>query len=580
MNNYERSTRNFNKDVQEVKARNFYIPPVNQPRWSNPFLLDSKNDILNQLLSQKDELLKLSGRYLKNNTGLKPTPVQKRALNPLQPTGVFNNLTEPELAGLVQDMAYEKLGERQDIQGYTKIQDIGTDNIVGYRSIDGKRILLGVAGTRATSIKDWLTDASLGVGSSIALKSDRFTNLQRAYETVRARNPNAQIVVGGHSLGGAIILELLKNNLNDNKLKGYAFNGWINPEYSGAGDPRFQSIRTSGDLIADVKEQYHGGVGWAETHIKDPEELSRYKKAVGLIATGHLIKEGYGAYKKFLKNQNRAKEADAMEWALQQEEGVPDVEEFARRSGITPTINSEGVSEFILGKGTNHEVALTMNDIQMIADSEQVTGENWWEEGEDLAIDVAENRAVGGLLTGTALGVGGDLLMEKFLAHKSKNFVTNNAKTKLIGEDKRSGKVDRAVKAGVTGAIIGGVVGAGKSELKDRAISKFEDLTAGMSDRAINKLKDISRGFRNLRSSMTYTPPEINNVQLPVPEPPAPIGSTARLAQGNAETILDPVGTAGRNIDGLKQGIRNLEYEAEKLGELLEYDPELLFTSL
>ena len=151
--------------------------------------------------------------------------------------------------------------------------------------------------------------------------------------------------------------------------------------------------------------------------------------------------------------------------------------------------------------------------------------------------------------------------------------------------------MDRAVKAGVTGAIIGGVVGAGKSELKDRAISKFEDLTAGMSDRAINKLKDISRGFRNLTSSMTYTPPEINNVRLPVPEPPAPIGSTARLAQGletdeveaspmNAEEIIDSVGTASRNIDGLAQGIRNLEYEAERLGELLEYNPELLFTSL
>ena len=604
MNDYEQKNRAFNQKINDVKSRNFYVPEVNQPKWDNPFLLDSKNDILNKLLKHKDVLLKLSGKQVKGVaqalSGLNPMALQRgENMNALNPTSQFNDLTDTELAGLVQDLAYQKLGERQDIQGFTKISDVLNDNIVAYRSINGNKILLGVAGTRVTSVKDWLTDASLGAGSSIALKSDRFTNLQKAYETIRKRNPNAEIIVGGHSLGGAIVLELLKNNLNDNKLKAFGFNGWINPEYSGAGDPRYKSLRTSGDLVADVKAHYHGGVKWAETHIKDPEELSKYKKAIGLLATGHMVKEGYGAFKNFLKNQNRQREADAMEWAINDQGGMPDVDEFARRSGITPEVNEDGLTMVTLGRGTSHELDLNIaggdvvgGDIHLIADAQEVTGENFWEEGESLAIETAESNIIPALGTGVATGVGLDLIAEKLLAHKSKNFVTDNAKAKLIGEDK-SDHLGNVVKAGVGGAVIGGAVGAGKGEVKARAIAKFKELTEGLGERALNKIKDIARGFRDLTSSVNYSPLSQEDIQLPVPELPPPIGSTASQLQLrpfedfaeletdevdgpplNAETILnDPVGTATRNIDGLSNYI-------EGVGEFLESNPELLFTGL
>jgi len=51
--------REHNKKIAEIKAKNFYQRPVNEPRFVNPFLLKSDTEALNDIL---DQLMKRGGK--------------------------------------------------------------------------------------------------------------------------------------------------------------------------------------------------------------------------------------------------------------------------------------------------------------------------------------------------------------------------------------------------------------------------------------------------------------------------------------------------------------------------------------
>jgi len=279
---YERKNSNFNKDITKIKAKNFYTPPVNQPRWTNPFLLESKNEVLNRLLKHKDVLFKLSGKHIGNTTGLQPTPVNRRSTNPLIPTAIPGTLTNQQYASIVQNEAYKYKDERRDIAGFTLLNDPSTDNIIAYKSNDSKRILLGVAGTH-----DWddlATDAQLAGKMERPLYSERFKELQKAYEKIRSQYPSAKIIVGGHSLGNSIVLELLRNNLNDNNLEAYGYNGWLNPLYTGKDDNRYHEINVKDDMVSSIKHWIQDEVSFVERTIDNPVKLDKAKKALYLVA--------------------------------------------------------------------------------------------------------------------------------------------------------------------------------------------------------------------------------------------------------------------------------------------------------
>jgi len=44
--------REHNKKIAEIKARNFYQRPVNEPRFINPYLLKNDTEALNDILTQ------------------------------------------------------------------------------------------------------------------------------------------------------------------------------------------------------------------------------------------------------------------------------------------------------------------------------------------------------------------------------------------------------------------------------------------------------------------------------------------------------------------------------------------------
>ena len=273
MSDYERKNRNFNKDITKIKAENFYTPPVNQPRWANPFLLESKNEVLNRLLKHKDVLFKLSGKHIGNTTGLRPTAVKNPSL---VPTAIPGTLTNQQYASFIQNEAYKYIDERRDIAGFTLLKEPSSDNIIAYKSNDSKRILLGVAGTH--NWDDLATDAELAGKLTRPLKSPRFTELQKAYEKIRNQYPSAKIIVAGHSLGNSIVLELLRNNLNDNNLEAYGYNGWLNPLYTGADDHRYHEINVKGDMVSSVKHWIQNEVNFLEETIENPKKLDKAKK--------------------------------------------------------------------------------------------------------------------------------------------------------------------------------------------------------------------------------------------------------------------------------------------------------------
>ena len=539
MNDYEKKNRSFNKEVTDIKAKNFYTPPVNQPRWTNPFLLDSKNDILNQLLSHKDLLFKLSGRHIGNTTGLKPSPVNRRSTNPLIPTAIPGTLTNQQYASFVQNEAYKYPDERRDILGFSLLKDPSSENVVAYKSNDSKRILLGVAGTH--NWDDLITDAELMGKMERPLHSVRFEELQKAYEKIRAQYPSAKIIVGGHSLGNSIVLELLRKNLNDNNLEAYGYNGWINPLYSGKDDNRYTEINVKDDMVSSVKHWIQDEVNFLERTIENPKKLDKAKKALYLVAGSTMTTMGinYGFRKQDLSDNQitinalnevqedynyRMSQGGGDEQDLDDELNPDD--SFEGHGGLIPEDWDELEGDFYSKiKGVPTKVRngvryylIPMAEFEVDDVAEEMDPEDeWWSfkqimkmnrSGGDVAEAIAEGvtertvQAEESLTTGLGTATGVAMAPWVTLHHDARNFIDKETKTHIGkekgGTDKWKDVISKVGQGGVVyGTYKGAKSEASKRVLKYTGIDKLPKYVKSSAQRLKNNITQGIRDYMN-----------------------------------------------------------------------------------
>tara|TARA_R110000803_G_scaffold139767_2_gene206395 strand:+ start:335 stop:2770 length:2436 start_codon:yes stop_codon:yes gene_type:complete len=222
----------FNDRINQIKLNNFNTKPVNLPQFQNPYLLLSKNEAYNKLLN-------------KNNIN-----INKNIKNENQNGIGLQNINEDNenLATHVMSEVYLSPDKRRPIEGYDRLREYGTDETVVYTNENN--VVIGMRGSTLDHFgRDYMADAEITTGLNIlGSKERRFKMANSVYEKLRARFPNKRIILGGHSLGNAIILDVLKNHQNDSNLRAYGFNGLKHPDYNK--DSRYFGRRREGDIIS------------------------------------------------------------------------------------------------------------------------------------------------------------------------------------------------------------------------------------------------------------------------------------------------------------------------------------------
>ena len=227
----------FNKNIKSIAVKNYYTNPVGEPRFDNPYLLMSQNQVLNQLAINKHLLDKHRPQI---QSPAKPDP-------PIQMTVE----EEEDLARHVMQEVYADPKDRRDIQGYRLSIGLSSDEHAVY--VGKNNILFGLRGSSVP--KDFVADAEIGLknvmGYPDALSqtlNNRYARDEAMYNKIRAEYPNKHIIMAGHSLGNTLGMNILKNHRDDQNLKFFGYNGWIHPDYNK--DRRAYHTRQEGDLVS------------------------------------------------------------------------------------------------------------------------------------------------------------------------------------------------------------------------------------------------------------------------------------------------------------------------------------------
>ena len=527
----------FNSRIHEVKRENYFTAPVNEPRFDNPFLLKTRNDALNHWLDHLKERVnftpgnnKISGpvdasslMLNMDSLSLKTTsnfaPQSMPGLNPINPIQELQGLrstaipavprplgvSDQELASIAQNEAYHTVDGRNGIRGYdllegrwAKKKGVSTENIVAYKDKNSPKIVLGIAGTHNWG--DLWTDAKLGAGYKGTISDDRFNEADRAYTQLRKRFPDSPIVIGAHSLGSPLVLEVLRRHQDDKNVKGWGYNGWTHPTYTK--DSRFTNIDVKGDAVADTRGFIQKEEEYIKNTIEDPEEAKKAKMAleasVGAAFGGYGATRAYNdymagqsgrvirAYKNALRSYREAVGFDASgKPKLSPAKGAgfadtprggiapanwKEIEDtFQRESGLVPKITyedeAEPLKEFKLPLATDDEEGIVLRD-----------GLNEAAFNEDEAVGFLEGQLEGvsakrlsKAKMGAGLAVATPMIPYLLLHHDSKNFINSNAEAhrtyhranKATTEDWKTGF------EGAAGVVAGGVAGGAYDKVKD-----------------------------------------------------------------------------------------------------------------
>jgi len=210
---------------------------------------------------------------------------------------------DKDLAKHLQSEVYEIPENRRSIQGFKRIRDLGDDEVVVYKSkstYKNNEVLWGVRGSTMSNYgRDFVVDAEI-LGSKLQplktpLMNERFERANKKYLEIRKRFPNAKIIMGGHSLGNSIGLEVLKQHKDPNMVF-YGFNGWMHPDYNGSNDKRYHTITNEGDVISSLSDNAKSVI----EKIKDPQ--NRKKLIAGLGSAAIAARYRYLIVKERLKN--------------------------------------------------------------------------------------------------------------------------------------------------------------------------------------------------------------------------------------------------------------------------------------
>ncbi len=592
----------FNNRINDVKRQNYYTAPVGLPKFPNPYILPSKNELLNEILnhyadkSAGDKLVgsggddgdvggvggkgSIVGLPLPNAdidftpTGTHPNPnpnpnAMPSALIP-KPTGRQLYITDKELASIAQNEAYHHIDARNGIRGYDLLEGkwarnngVRTENIVAYKDKNTNKIVMGIAGTH--NLGDLYTDAKLGVGLHSTVRGSRFDEADDAYRAIRRRYPNSPIVIGAHSLGSPIALEVLNRHQDDDNLTGYGFNGWTHPTHNK--DSRFISSDVKGDAVAETRAFIQNEMDFIENTIEDPEQAKKAKSA--LEYTTGLAFGGYGAtraYDNYIKRANN-RTLEAYKEAIDDYRtkmgigssgraqfsplknrgyqptprggiapvGWKEIEDrFEKKSGLKGVVGKDGVKRFKLPLATADEEGFVLRDNATtgLAGREGLTTEEL-EGFVEGYIKKSSDKRLGAARMGAGVAFAAELAPYLLLHHDSKNFISNNAKAHTIKKPNRA--TVESWKTGMEnlGVIIGGgaIAGAG-GKIKDiskdivyekTGIGKVERATRryvrDMIDRAKNKAINSYGEFMDTH----FAPPE--EISPLLPTPPSASGS-------------------------------------------------------
>jgi len=225
----------FNNKIHAIKIANYNTPPQNLPQFQNPFLLESKNESYNSWATS----VKKEKRNAEISNSMKSSIIEDGPLD------------EEDLARHVMSEVYAEKGTRRDIKGFKKALSFSTDEIATY--VGRNHVLIGLRGS--SNFKDFVADAQIGVKSLTGLPdalantlNNRYARDDEMFNKIRARYPNKKIIIGGHSLGNALGMNILKNHKEDKNISFYGYNGWEHESYNK--DSRATNINKTGDLVS------------------------------------------------------------------------------------------------------------------------------------------------------------------------------------------------------------------------------------------------------------------------------------------------------------------------------------------
>jgi len=270
----------LNKQIEALSIRNTMIKPVNMTQFNNAFMLLSETEALNKLVVNTLP----SSRAAVGNIEPKDSHILGKGLTIYEPS---ENEAE-NLARHVMNEVYTSPENRRDISGYTMLNSLSDDRNLVYKSNKSNTILYGIRGTDPLSGSDWVTDLSIaadkgGVTYLDGPMNERYDNANKIYSDLRNLYPKSKIIIGGHSLGNSVGLDLLYKHQSDNNIDLYGYNGYFHPVYTGKKDPRNHPQRTEGDIVS-----------WWNS---DKAKKFKTPVAKGVELTGAVVIGGYVANK-------------------------------------------------------------------------------------------------------------------------------------------------------------------------------------------------------------------------------------------------------------------------------------------
>ena len=278
----------INNKIDILIENNKKIKPVNITTFKNPFLMLNEVTALNNLVSNtrpstrakkegiekpRDDSRRRSPSNRRRRSGTS-APTSATTSAPIDSPILGHGFTiyepseseEDNLARHVMDEVYKDVSERRDIEGYTKLESLGDSQNLVYKSNKDNIVLLGLRGTNPTSPYDLLTDLEIGLGAYTdklpkGTMTERYDIANGVYNKIRKLYPKSKIIMGAHSLGNSVGLDILYKNKEDSNLKLHGFNGFFHDKYVGKNDPRNIPHRIEGDLVS----------WWADNHAKKVE---------------------------------------------------------------------------------------------------------------------------------------------------------------------------------------------------------------------------------------------------------------------------------------------------------------------
>ena len=277
----------LNNQIDKLIEKNKRLKPVNMTHYDNPFLLLSETRALNELVTNTLPSSRAEVKDIEPND----SHVLGSGLTIYEPSE-----TDAEnLSRHVMNEVYQSPENRREIEGYTMLNSFGDDRHLVYKSNKSNTILYGIRGTKPSSGSDWLTDLSI---ASKALRqilpfdkrdyleapmNERYDNANNIYRQLRELYPKSKIILGGHSLGNSVGLDILYKHQADNNIELYGYNGFYHPVYTGKKDPRNHPQRTEGDIVS-----------WWNS---DKAKTFKTPVAKGVQISGAVVVGGYVANK-------------------------------------------------------------------------------------------------------------------------------------------------------------------------------------------------------------------------------------------------------------------------------------------